>query len=117
VPIFESVYINSFSLYLNFIGKHRKHPGGRGLAGGLHHHRTNMDKYHPGYYGKVGMRHFHLTKQGYHRPVVNLDKLWTLVSEQTRKKYAIQKDVAPVIDTLRAVSRRQRYLKKKKLFF
>ncbi|KAJ4184814.1 60S ribosomal protein L28 [Fusarium falciforme] len=26
------------------IGKHRKHPGGRGLAGGQHHHRTNMDK-------------------------------------------------------------------------
>ncbi|KAG9572696.1 hypothetical protein KCU84_g16061, partial [Aureobasidium melanogenum] len=31
------------------VGKHRKHPGGRGLAGGQHHHRTNMDKYHPGY--------------------------------------------------------------------
>lgn len=30
------------------IGKHRKHPGGRGLAGGQHHHRTNFDKYHPG---------------------------------------------------------------------
>lgn len=31
------------------VGKHRKHPGGRGLAGGQHHHRTNFDKYHPGY--------------------------------------------------------------------
>jgi hypothetical protein len=30
------------------VGKHRKHPGGRGLAGGAHHHRTNFDKYHPG---------------------------------------------------------------------
>lgn len=29
-------------------GKHRKHPGGRGLAGGQHHHRINFDKYHPG---------------------------------------------------------------------
>ncbi|PKK77817.1 putative 60S ribosomal protein L27A [Rhizophagus irregularis] len=84
------------------IGKHRKHPGGRGLAGGQHHHRTNMDKYHPGYFGKVGMRHYHLTKQQYHCPIVNLDKLWTLVSEQTRKKYAATKDVVPVIDTLRA---------------
>ncbi|GBC06085.1 hypothetical protein RclHR1_06610008 [Rhizophagus clarus] len=84
------------------IGKHRKHPGGRGLAGGQHHHRTNMDKYHPGYFGKVGMRHYHLTKQKYHCPTVNLDKLWTLVTEQTRKKYATTKDVAPVIDTLRA---------------
>lgn len=35
------------------IGKHRKHPGGRGMAGGQHHHRTNLDKYHPGYFGKV----------------------------------------------------------------
>ena len=42
------------------IGKHRKggDRGGRGLAGGQHHHRINFDKYHPGYFGKVGMRHF-----------------------------------------------------------
>ncbi len=26
------------------IGKHRKHPGGRGNAGGQHHHRINFDK-------------------------------------------------------------------------
>ena len=39
------------------IGKHRKHPGGRGNAGGQHHHRINFDQYHPGYFGKVGM-HF-----------------------------------------------------------
>lgn len=36
-----------------FLGKHRKHPGGRGNAGGMHHHRINFDKYHPGYFGKV----------------------------------------------------------------
>jgi len=35
------------------IGKHRKHPAGRGMAGGQHHHRIMMDKYHPGYFGKV----------------------------------------------------------------
>jgi hypothetical protein len=29
------------------VGKHRKHPGGRGLAGGQHHHRTNFDKCKP----------------------------------------------------------------------
>lgn len=28
------------------IGKHRKHPGGRGNAGGQHHHRIMFDKYH-----------------------------------------------------------------------
>ncbi|KAF9272728.1 60S ribosomal protein L28, partial [Linnemannia elongata] len=57
------------------VGKHRKHPGGRGLAGGQHHHRINMDKYHPGYFGKVGMRRFHLTRNGQHCPIVNLDTL------------------------------------------
>uniref|UniRef100_A0A7N5KFL3 Large ribosomal subunit protein uL15 n=1 Tax=Ailuropoda melanoleuca TaxID=9646 RepID=A0A7N5KFL3_AILME len=34
------------------IGKHQKHPGGRGHAGGTHHHRVNFDKYHPDYFGK-----------------------------------------------------------------
>jgi len=64
-----------------------------------------MDKYHPGYFGKVGMRHYHLTRQKYHCHIVNLDKLWTLVSEQARKT---KKDVVPVIDTLRAVSRTEK---------
>merc|ERR1711872_385978 len=31
-------------------------------------------------------------------PAINLDKLWSLVSEQTRTKYADSKDKAPVID-------------------
>ena len=31
------------------IGKHRKHPGGRGMAGHEHHERINLFKYHPGY--------------------------------------------------------------------
>lgn len=35
------------------VGKHRKHPGGRGNAGGQHHHRIMFDKYHPGFFGKV----------------------------------------------------------------
>ena len=87
------------------IGKHRKHPGGRGNSGGQHHHRINFDKYHPGYFGKVGMRHFHKTKNQYFCPVVNLDRLWTLVSDQTREKYAkadSSKDAVPVIDCTRA---------------
>eukprot|EP00158_Paraphelidium_tribonemae_P000496 Partr_v1_DN22596_c0_g1_i1_m28183 putative 60s ribosomal protein len=83
------------------VGKHRKHPGGRGLAGGQHHHRINMDKYHPGYFGKVGMRYFHLTRNQYHCPVINLDKLWNLLPAETRVEYAGKTDVAPVIDTLR----------------
>merc|ERR1719198_846898 len=82
------------------VGKHRKHPGGRGNAGGQHHHRINFDKYHPGYFGKVGMRYFHMQKNKFHCPIINLDKLWTLVSEQTKGKYANAKegDAVPVID-------------------
>ncbi|CAB4008220.1 ribosomal L27a [Paramuricea clavata] len=85
------------------VGKHRKHPGGRGNAGGLTHHRINFDKYHPGYFGKVGMRYFHLTRNKYHCPTINLDKLWSLVSEQTRENYKKKTDgPAPVIDVVRA---------------
>ncbi|KAK2730962.1 60s ribosomal protein l28 [Colletotrichum kahawae] len=117
------------------VGKHRKHPGGRGLAGGQHHHRTNLDKYHPGYFGKVGMRYFHkqqAQQQEFHherdaehtgtpiiedppssrqaltpifrhfwKPVINLDKLWTLVPAEKREEYiAGKKDTVPVIDLL-----------------
>ena len=32
------------------VGKHRKHPSGRGVSGGLTHHRINFNKYHPGYF-------------------------------------------------------------------
>eukprot|EP00244_Chara_vulgaris_P002386 TRINITY_DN141_c0_g1_i5.p1 TRINITY_DN141_c0_g1~~TRINITY_DN141_c0_g1_i5.p1 ORF type:complete len:147 (+),score=31.21 TRINITY_DN141_c0_g1_i5:318-758(+) len=79
------------------VGKHRKHPGGRGNAGGMHHHRIMMDKYHPGYFGKVGMRHFHMLKNKYHCPIINVDKLWTLVPEEIREKADGAKS-APLID-------------------
>nr|AAW47434.1 ribosomal protein L27a [Pectinaria gouldii] len=81
------------------VGKHRKHPGGRGNAGGMHHHRINYDKYHPGYFGKVGMRHFHMTKQKYYCPTINVDKLWTLVSEKVRDD-AKNNQKVPVINCL-----------------
>ncbi|CAK0792830.1 unnamed protein product [Prorocentrum cordatum] len=74
------------------IGKHRKHPGGCGNAGGQHHHRINFDKYHPGYFGKVGMRNFHLIKHGKVCPLINVDKLWSLVPEGTREQFAAKKD-------------------------
>merc|ERR1712008_618575 len=62
------------------IGKHRKHPGGRGNAGGQHHHRINFDQYHPGYFGKVGMRNFHVhaNTPNQYCPSINLDKLGPL---------------------------------------
>merc|ERR1711997_429153 len=88
------------------VGKHRKggDRGGRGLAGGQHQHRINFDKYHGGYFGKVGMRNFHVhpNNANLYQPGINLDKLWSLVSEQTRTKYAGQTNEAPVIDCSRA---------------
>ena len=60
-----------------------------------------FDKYHPGYVGKVGMRHDHLKKNQSFCPTVNLDKLWTLVSEQTWVNAAKNKTrAAPVIDVV-----------------
>jgi large subunit ribosomal protein L27Ae len=58
-----------------------------------------MDKYHPGYFGKVGMRYFHKTHNQFHRPIVNLDKIWTLVGDDVRNKYKNTEKVA-VIDAL-----------------
>ncbi|GLH08883.1 60S ribosomal protein L27a [Gryllus bimaculatus] len=85
------------------VGKHRKHPGGRGNAGGMHHHRINFDKYHPGYFGKLGMRNYHIRRNTKWCPTLNLDKLWTLVSEKQRLKYKADPDgKAPVIDVVRA---------------
>merc|ERR1719263_1551222 len=79
------------------IGKHRKHPSGRGNAGGQHHHRILFDKFHPGYFGKVGMRHFHLKRNVGYTPTINLDKLWTLVSEEDRKAAEEAKDGKAIV--------------------
>ncbi|KAI5391649.1 60S ribosomal protein L27a-3, variant 4 [Lathyrus oleraceus] len=54
------------------IGKHRKHPGGRGNAGGMHHHRILFDKYHP-------------------------DRLASLIPQEVKDK-ALKEKKAPVID-------------------
>mmetsp|Transcript_8464 Transcript_8464/g.1166 ORF Transcript_8464/g.1166 Transcript_8464/m.1166 type:complete len:86 (+) Transcript_8464:59-316(+) len=64
------------------IGRHRKHPGGRGNAGVKHHHRILFDRFHPGYLGKVGMRRFHLKKSQVWCPNINLDMLHTLLTEE-----------------------------------
>jgi large subunit ribosomal protein L27Ae len=99
------------------VGKHRKHPGGRGLAGGGQHHRyvsiylyftretdslfrANFDKYHPGYFGKVGMRRFHLMRNTQWNPTINVDKLWTLVPEEHKKDLKEDSQVVPVVNVL-----------------
>lgn len=51
------------------------------------------------------MRNYHLRKNSKWCPSINLDKLWTLVSEQTRLKYKDHPEgKAPVIDIVKAVS-------------
>merc|ERR1712193_209144 len=82
--------------------KTRKLPGGRGNAGGMHHHRINFDKYHPGYFGKLGMRNFHLKANQKHCPVISCDKLWSLVSEATRTSFDKESKTAPVIDVVKS---------------
>jgi large subunit ribosomal protein L27Ae len=81
------------------VGKHRKHPGGRGNAGGQHHHRILMDKFHPGYFGKIGMRQFHLLRNRDYTPTINIDKIFNVAGEGV---YEAAKSApsgkAPVID-------------------
>ena len=50
------------------------------------------------------MRNFHAHPNvpNAYQPAVNLDKLWSLVSEQTRLKYEKNTKKAPVIDVGRA---------------
>jgi len=35
-------------------------------------------------FAQVGMRHFHFSRNKYHCPIVNLDKIWSLVGEEVR---------------------------------
>ena len=83
------------------IGKHRKHQSGRGYAGGEHHGRINSFKYHPGHFGKKGIRVFRLHRNRTHCPVINIDKLWTLLSSSAQDKYLEGKNGAPVIDCVK----------------
>jgi large subunit ribosomal protein L27Ae len=48
------------------------------------------------------MRNFHLNRNHDYSPIINVEKLWSLVSDQTREKYANDAKKAPVIDATRA---------------
>jgi len=48
------------------------------------------------------MRHYHLKNNKDFHPTVNIDKLWSLVSEATRTTYEKSKDKVPVIDATKA---------------
>jgi large subunit ribosomal protein L27Ae len=84
------------------VGRHRKHSGGRGNAGGFAHMRTAMDRYHPGYFGKIGIRQFALQRNKLHFPIINLDKLWSLLSPSSLDYFNHHKDQVPVIDVTKS---------------
>lgn len=46
------------------------------------------------------MRHYHLTRNATWRPIVNIDKLWSLVPAEQKEGLTEDSDVVPVIDTL-----------------
>ncbi|PRD31877.1 UNVERIFIED_CONTAM: 60S ribosomal protein L27a [Trichonephila clavipes] len=54
---------------------------------------------HPGYFGKVGMRNFHLKRNQTYMPTININKLWSLVSEKQLENLTDGK--APVIDVVK----------------
>lgn len=50
----------------------------------------------------MGIRQYHLKRAAEYCPVINIDKIWSLVSDATRLKYKDSKDKAPVIDVGKA---------------
>ncbi|KAI3934568.1 hypothetical protein MKW92_006437 [Papaver armeniacum] len=71
------------------VGKHGKHPGGRGNP-------------------EVGMRYFHKLRNKFYCPIVNIDKLWSMVPTKhqiidvTQYGYfkVLGKGVFPIINLL-----------------
>ncbi|KAJ6870765.1 60S ribosomal protein L27a-3 [Populus alba x Populus x berolinensis] len=45
---------------------------------------------------KVGMRYFHKLRNKFHCPIVNIDKLWSMVPQDVKDKAT--KDTVPMID-------------------
>jgi large subunit ribosomal protein L27Ae len=48
------------------------------------------------------MRYFHKQKNHFWKPIINLDKIWALVPDETRDAYLAgkKKDTVPVVDLL-----------------
>ncbi|KAH9411420.1 ribosomal protein [Ordospora pajunii] len=79
------------------VGKHRKHSGGRGLAGGFGHMRSYFDRFHPDYHGKRGMRVYHRSKEHEYAKPISSARLWGLIPKTQRNEY-LDNDRVPVID-------------------
>nr|BAS01742.1 ribosomal protein L27a [Amorphochlora amoebiformis] len=57
------------------VGRHRKHPSGRGKSGGQHHHKTNFTRYHFEHFGKIGYRFFNINKNKHSSYLINIKNL------------------------------------------
>merc|ERR1712055_47254 len=66
------------------IGKHRKHPGGKGNAGLLTHRRTRLCRYHPGLIGKIGIKKPNNSSGFRYSNATNIEKLAHHVPEEYR---------------------------------
>ncbi|KAI5171552.1 large subunit ribosomal protein L27Ae [Nematocida sp. LUAm3] len=83
------------------VGKHRKHPGGRGKCGGLTHHRTLFERFHPDFFGKRGMRDFHKNANMKYMPSISVSKLWSLVEKAGElNKFESQPESVPVVNVV-----------------
>mmetsp|Transcript_12075 Transcript_12075/g.18223 ORF Transcript_12075/g.18223 Transcript_12075/m.18223 type:complete len:150 (+) Transcript_12075:164-613(+) len=86
------------------VGNHHKHPGGRGMSGSKHHHKTWVNRWHPGYFGKRGMNHYHLLRNRTWCPAINVNEVWRLVPENIKREClkSTDKSKAPLIDVVEA---------------
>lgn len=80
------------------VGKHRKHPGGRGKCGGMAHHKTLFMRYHPDHFGKRGMNCTHWKKNARYAPPINISKLWSLIPKPQLETIMNDTTVAPIIN-------------------
>ena len=65
----------------------------------MHHERIMMNKYHSGYFGKCGIRVFHMQRNWNWAPVINTDKLWSLVDPGVKVAVTkLKSKSVPVID-------------------
>ena len=87
------------------IGNHHKHPGGRGMSGSKHHHKTWVNRWHPGYFGKRGFRQYHKLRNREWAPTINVSEIWRLVPDNIKEKCLSDKDnkKAPIIDVVEHV--------------
>jgi len=81
------------------VGKHRKHPGGRGKCGGLTHHRTLFERFHPDHFGKRGMKVFFRRENKRYMPYTSVDKIWSFVEKAGQlEEFVNNLSVVPVVN-------------------